>query len=691
MLSRRDFLKITAMAGASLVLPLKWLANPTKAYAYNQSDKIRKFIQPLRSVGADIPVAVKDTVNPGWWQPGVDHYTIDIGQFLDKLHPDLPNETRLWGFGQGYNPANQGWARHLGGIIAVKRGTPVQITFRNHLPADHILPVDTTIMGADGATNRADIHLHGGLVPWTSDGGPHAWWDPNPNGINGESFLNNQVLRPGQTVPSNEAEYYYPNNQGSRLLWYHDHTLGNTRINAYAGIATAYVIYDDYELSLMADSHLPGPLDTRTEYLVFQDKIFVSNTTLTDDPSWFTVVKNSRKGDLWYAHEYDPARWDLVPGGDPPNPSAIPEFFGDTILVNGAAYPYLEVEPRQYRFRLLNACNARFLNPRLVYATAADATEPQVDQPGPGFVQIATEGGFMPAPVSINGPSQPTLLLAPAERADLIVDFRGVAPGSTLILYNDAAAPYPMGDDVNDYYPGNLMTPSSTAGKGPNTRTLLQIRVVPLNGDPDAEIALPANFTPTDPFLVTQIAGVPTPVPDEVETRYLTLNETFDEYGRLIQFLGTDEPVSGNDFGRTYESRATEVIKKGTTEVWEIINLTGDVHPIHFHLVNVQVLSRQDFNDAIYTGGVPTYTGPALAPDDNELGWKETVRVYPGQVARVLMKFDLAKVPFPVPESPRTGGNEFVWHCHILEHEEHDMMRPLIITNEKVYLPLIEK
>ena len=118
-------------------------------------------------------------------------------------------------------------------MIAAKRGTPVQITFRNHLPAQHILPIDTTIMGADGAENRADIHLHGGLVPWTSDGGPHAWWDPDGN--HGASFLNNQVLRPGQTVPANEAEYYYPNNQGARLVWYHDHTFGNTRINAYAG------------------------------------------------------------------------------------------------------------------------------------------------------------------------------------------------------------------------------------------------------------------------------------------------------------------------------------------------------------------------------------------------------------------------------------------------------------------------
>jgi spore coat protein A len=279
--------------------------------------------------------------------------------------------------------------------------------------------------------------------------------------------------------------------------------------------------------------------------------------------------------------------------------------------------------------------------------------------------------------------------MAPAERADLIVDFRSVTPGSTLILFNDAAAPYPSGDEVNDYYPGNPMTPTSIAGKGPNTRTLLQIRVLPLNGATDPAISLPANFTPTDPFLVTQTPGVPTPVPGNVVTRYLTLNETFDGRGRLIQLLGTDKDVSPGAFGRAYDSAATEIIKEGTTEVWEIINLTGDTHPIHFHLVNGQVLSRQGFNAAGYAGGKPEYQGPALAPDLNESGWKETVRMNPDQVTRVLMKFDLASVPFPVPESPRTGGNEFVWHCHILEHEEHDMMRPLIVTNDKLYFPVV--
>ena len=677
MLTRRRFLQVGGAVGAGLLLHLERAGDAPAALAFSQSDQLRKFIRPLRMPGADIPLATADTVNPGWWQPGVTHYTIDIGDYTDQLHPDLPNPTRLRGFGQNGN------FKHLGGIIAAKRGQPVQITFRNNLSSNHPLPIDRTIMGADLGDDRVDVHLHGGLVPWISDGGPHAWW--RPNGDQGPSFINNSVLNPG--AASNEAEYYYPNNQGARLEWYHDHVFGLTRLNAYAGIASAYVIFDDYELSLVANSNLPGPLDPRTVYLVFQEKVFVGASTAVSDPTWYNVMPNSRSGDLWYAHVYDTDRYGPLgsaPAGMPPDPSCVPEFFGDTMLVNGTAYPVLEVEPRQYRFRMLNACQARFLNPRLVYAKSSDSTEPNATKIGPGFIQFGTEGGFLPQPAMVSGPNQPFLLVAPAERADLIVDFRGISPGTTFILYNDAPGPFPMGDARNDYNPDNPKTPVSKKGFGPNTRTLLQIRVKARVGPADPPITLPATFTPTDPFLVTQTPSVPTPIPAGVPVRYLTLNETFDDHGRLIQFLGTDQPVNPGEktlqFGREYVDDVTEVIPRGTTEVWEIINLTGDTHPIHFHLVNVQVLSRQAFYANQYAGGLPRYKAAAVAPDVNELGWKETVRMNPGEVTRVLMKFDLAAVPFTVPASPRTGGNEYVWHCHILEHEEHDMMRPLIVT-----------
>jgi FtsP/CotA-like multicopper oxidase with cupredoxin domain len=169
-------------------------------------------------------------------------------------------------------------------------------------------------------------------------------------------------------------------------------------------------------------------------------------------------------------------------------------------------------------------------------------------------------------------------------------------------------------------------------------------------------------------------------LPPGVPVRQLTLNEAFDSLGRLIQLEGTNllNAAIPGSYGRSYMDTATETPLAGTTEVWQIANLTADTHPIHFHLVNVQLLGRQPFDVKRYAG-TPIYIGPARNPDPTERGWKETVKMHPGEVATVIMRFDLATVPFTVPSSPNTGGHEYVWHCHILEHEEHDMMRPMVV------------
>jgi spore coat protein A len=197
---------------------------------------------------------------------------------------------------------------------------------------------------------------------------------------------------------------------------------------------------------------------------------------------------------------------------------------------------------------------------------------------------------------------------------------------------------------------------------------------LPLTITPNSNLSSGID-TPLVPF------GVSTPPPG-VRVRQLTLNETYDAYGRLIQMLGTLVPLKASGgFGRPYDSPATEVVNAGATEVWEIFNTTGDVHPMHFHLVNVQVINRQPYQEHSLgsTKGGANFTGPAVPPQPNETGWKETVMMFPGTVTRIIVRFDLPSVPFTVPSSPRTGGNEYVWHCHILEHEEHDMMRPLIV------------
>ena len=719
--SRRRFLKKSAgaglAAGASMFVP--WRFGMREAFAFAQSPTtIRLYNTDLRGIGT-IGVAAPDATPAP--VTGVTHYTLTIDQFQDQICPlnSGLGPTTLRGFNPTALLAGQN-NRHLGGILVTQKGVPIQLTFRNNLPGGpHIIPNDLSIMGANLGNNRTAVHFHGGLTPWVSDGGPFSWWDPAGN--HGPSFLNNQVLNPG--AAPNEAEYYYPLNQSARFGWYHDHAVGITRINAYAGIATGLLIRDGFETNLVGQG-LPDYIERGGNELplIFQDKVFVGSNTAALDPTWSTVVAPAATafGSLWYAHVYERNRWKSagnVSGGGannltPPDPSVIPEFFGDTMLVNGTTYPKVIVEPRRYRLRLLNACNARFLNLQLYVADASPsgitlnpATGVPTNLPAgcdpntpgtPSLLQIGTEGGFLPYPVKVptNVPFNPvtftgSLIVAPAERPDIIVDFSKHA-NQTVILYHDAPAPFPMGDPRNDYFPGwnvklnpvNALTP---ADSGPNSRILMRFDVAP-SGPADVPLGITTATNlqdGIDPLLVP--VGVTTPPPG-IPVRPLTLNETFDPYGRLIQLLGTNvQPANtpGSGFGRAYTDPATETPVNGSTEVWEIYNTTADVHPMHFHLVNVQVINRQAFQNF---NGTPTFKAAPTAPAPNETGWKETVPMYPGTVTRIIMKFDVPRIltaggtVVPTPPSPRTGGNEYVWHCHILEHEEHDMMRPLVVT-----------
>lgn len=703
--NRRTFIKKTAVAGAGLaLLPRVW--------SFSQSPMgLAKFVQALPGLGATgIPVAVPDTSR----YFGADYYQIEVGQYRQQFHPDLPPST-LRGYADtafGLLPNGNPNHRYLGGVIVAKKGRPVWLKIKNNLPdGPHPLPVDPTIMGVMNGQNdnRICTHLHGGFVPWTSDGGPFAWVDPHGNiGPSVVPSVN------GTGVPG-EMLLYYPNQQSSRLMWYHDHSFGITRLNAYVGIASAYLLVDDYEQSLISQQLIPS----NQIPLVVQDKSFVSNAAIRSGYTWGKV------GDLWYPYLYEPAqsapgvdnprgRWDYGPDVSPPAqgvitplpiPAEIPEYFSDTIVINGAAWPYAQVQPRHYRFRILNASQARFYNLQLYYEGAPG--EADLNNPGPRMIQIGTEGGFLPKPVVLNDPPQQigfdpvtgnatayTLLLAPAERADLIIDFSNVPVGSKLILYSDAPAPFPGGDSRNDYFTGDPDqaaiggAPTTAPGVGPNTRTLMQFQVTPLVGPPD-----PASMSILESLAVngTASAILSTDIPANLnlkgaKVRNLTLNEDFDNYGRLMQRLGTGTSSGNNNqglrtWGRNYMDPATETPKAGATEIWRIFNLTGDTHPVHFHLVNVQVLSRQPFDPNYFMAnkGAVRFTGPARAADANELGYKETVRMNPMECTTVAMKFDLPVTPFIVPPSPRTGGLEYVWHCHILEHEEHDMMRPLIV------------
>jgi len=783
--TKRLFFKRAAVLGigvALLTLPCKEMVRG--AYAFNQSPKIPLFETALRGVGpGGIPVALPGPLPAP--VTGVTHYDIGIVQFEDQITPGNINlgPTNLWGYVPFVGLGGNITPTHLGGIIIGKgsnpndpndKNVPIQITFHNELLVrKHIVPVDTTIQGADQAINRTAIHLHGGLVPWISDGGPFDYF--GPIGHHGSSFLNNKTLNP---VPlTGTAEYYYPLNQSARFMWYHDHAHGTTRLNAYAGLATALLVRDGFEADLIKNNGLPNYIEAGGNEipLVFQDKIFVGSDIDTKDPGWRSMVQDvaTKPGSLWYAHTYEQnqadgtGRWDVGAGGLPlPDPSCIPEFFGDTMLVNGTTFPEATVQARRYRLRMLNACNARFLNLQLYIDDGSPNgitldTEPSSPTYGSpknkpfinaaigdaSWIQIGTEGGFLSNPVKVpsNVPFQITdsaflagspsldpslinksLVVAPAERPDLIVDFSSVEPGTNVILYNDAAAPFPSGDDRNDYFPGwnflgqngnppgafgigNPVNGVTKPGFGPNTRVLMRFKVTEATG-PDDKPLIGTNLKAgIDPSLLPTW-GYTDSLNLNYPKRFLSLNEYFDGYGRLIQILGNDHDPYGSPFDSTdtylnYPPTGTpttvgdsaEIVKAGDTEVWEIYNTTGDVHPMHFHLVNVQLINRQK----VALGSFPyVATGNIIPPDANELGWKETVPMYPGTVTRVIMKWNLASIvdknlnpvttvgdgyrQLPItkgqpPASPRTGGNEYVWHCHILEHEEHDMMHTVVV------------
>jgi len=728
MMNRRHFMKSTAMAGAGTLM-LRG-----RAWPFAQSPtNIRKFVVTLPGLGPSgannfgqyLPLATKTTST--FAGQSTDVYNLGVKQFCEKMHPNLPGATNFWGY---YDLAT-GDQKYLAGVIVAKRGTPVLLNVTNQLPNRALIPIDPTLMaGPNGLTvgnlplNRIVTHLHGGLTPWFSDGTPFQWFDPC--GLKGASFYN----VPGTHPPRGSANYYYPMEQSARLVWYHDHAMGITRTNAYSGIASAFIITDDFEAGLVNSGLLPDLVGIP---LVLQDKSFVPSDICKQDPTW----KWGEAGDLWYPHAYEvnifssgkpnpKGRWDWGPTDDPPAQgtkplprpaSIVPEAFFDTILINGGVYPTVSVPPQRVRFRLLNGSQARFYHLNLYPESVFSRGEAKVGTPGPIMYQVGTEGGFLPA-VAIHknktaltpdsdyceNPDGPfNLMLAPAERADVIIDFNGVAAGKSFILYNDAVAPFPCGDSRNDYYTCDADqtaiggAPTTLQGYGPNTRTLLKITVTSGRGDgvstatwlADLNSQLMTNFlTGNQPGLLYNNGNPsePGPLPyNGPVNRQLTLNEDFDEYGRLIQTLGTFTQNGLNNqglptWGLGYMATPTETPSAGAVEVWQIMNLTGDTHPIHFHLVNVQLIQRQPFT------GDPSgwsYAGPPTPPDPNEIGWKETVRMNPGEVTTVIMQFNLPNLPTAAMRnavSPRTGGHEYVWHCHILEHEEHDMMRPLVVS-----------
>jgi spore coat protein A, manganese oxidase len=497
---------------------------------------------------------------------GVDT-NISMTEFYQKLHRDLP-ATRLWGYNSTFpGPTLEAWSGH-----------PVCVTWYNRLPLRHFLPIDPTLHGAEEAVPpvRTVVHLHGMRNMPDDDGFPEAWF--TSDGKTGPTFRSRT-----QT---------YLNDQAAATLWYHDHALGITRLNIYAGLSGMYLLRDRQEGALNLPKHnyeIP---------LIIQDRLF------NPDGSLLYPMAEEGTHPIW-----------------------IPEFFGDTVLVNGKVWPYLEVEPRRYRFRILNGSNARFYHLSLVQS---DAVGRPTREPGPVLWQIGSDGGLLPAPVPLK-----EVLIAPAERMDIVIDFSG-QDGATFVFRNDAVAPYPSG------------------GEGVPEQVMM-FRVSKTLQQPDRS------------SLPNQLRSPVTLSPQEaVHHRRLSLVEyDRDPDGAPITALLDnkmwDDPVSENP-------------KVGTVEIWEFLNTTEDAHPIHVHLVQFQVLDRRLFDvDQFLADGTVRYLEPAMLPETNEQGArKDTVKVYPHTSVRIIAKFDL-----PVGADMTPGQHyRYVWHCHMLEHEDNEMMRP---------------
>lgn len=554
------------------------------------------------------------------------NYTISMTEFDQQILPPGFPKTTVWGYEGIIEDPCTGqpacFRSSPGPTFEAIRGIPTIVQWSNNITEPNMFAVDPTIHwsnpnefpppeppflpfppGYSEAQMPVPLvtHLHGGEVRSDSDGGPDSWFTADE-----------EIIGPGFFT----SRYKYPNEQEPTTLWYHDHALGITRLNVYAGLAGFYLLRDPKN---KIEKLLPkGPYEIP---IVIQDRSFNTNGSLLFPSDG--INEN--------IHPY----W-------------IPEFFGDAIMVNGRVWPNLNVKRRRYRFRLLNGSNARFYNLKLSNQQS--------------MIQIGTDGGFLPHPVELD-----ELLLAPGERADILIDFSKLPAGTKLILTNDANAPFPDGNPVDPETSGQIMQFTVVKSRSVRPKRLPR-----------------------------KLNKIPKLIPN-VPRRILTLNETEGPNGPVIITLN----------GQKWGAPISELPLVGSTVEWVLVNLTNDTHPIHVHLIQFQILNRQNFDVTSYNDAWtklngdppldhPTRTlpvrpfleGKPIPPDLNERGWKDTIRANPGQVTRLLLRFA------PQNANPRKAkpginlfpfdpsfGPGYVWHCHILDHEDNEMMRPYVVRS----------
>jgi spore coat protein A len=523
---------------------------------------------PLQEFATPLPLPAKATpIAPN-------EYRLTMEQTTQQLHPSFGPVTKVWGYNDATHPTS-----YPGPTLEVQAGTPTAVEWVNGLPEEHLLPVDTRLTHENTDEPHTLTHFHGGFIAAAADGNP--------------------AITPGYAVGATQA-VSYGNAQPAAPTWYHDHALGMTRLNVMAGLAGFYISRDANDTGAEPNG-LGVPGGDYEIPLAIQDRSFTPD------------------GQLSY------------PTDPPPTGPWVPEFFGDTAVVNGAVTPLAEVEPRMYRFRILNGSNARFYNLQI--------------QGSPPMWQIGTDQGLLTAPVRLK-----SIVIAPGERADVVIDFSKLA-GESPVMRN-----------------GNL--PAGIVSPATRLTTMMRFRV-----GTSATAPGPSTVPATLP-------GEPVSLPTNgfAARRNITLEEVLDPT--------TGAPVRLELNGKMFHDPvgpSDETPKAGTTEEWRFVNLSADTHPMHLHLTRFQVVDRWTFDVAAYTADAksaqaadqpnPSPLDPKYSPRlvkkgvaPEERGWKDTVRANPGQFTRIRVKFDLP----PGVSAPQ----RYVYHCHILEHEDNDMMRP---------------
>jgi spore coat protein A, manganese oxidase len=678
MISRRDFLKLSGAGVLSLyaathgkfTLRARAQVGPTL-----DPLAVPKYVTPLL-IPPVMPKA--GTINQKGGKQ-VDYYEISMRQITQQILPAGLPRTTVWGYGAVRSASKKGLLIHNAPSLTIEAQwlRPTRIKWINQLVdangnyLPHLLPVDPTLHwanppgGVDGRDTRPTFastpgpytgpvpivtHVHGSAnVGDESDGYAEAWFLPNANNIPADwakvgtwyDFFKDKAARKGFTAPGTPAwepgttVFQYPNSHRASTMWYHDHTLGMTRLNVYAGPAGFFNIRGGPEGdSAVIDTRfgttavLPGPAPKEGDW-------FPPNKTYYEIPIAVQDRAFNADGSLFYPNSrefFDGISGPYIPDTDT-SPIWNPEFFGNMIMVNGNTWPVLAVEQRRYRFRFLNGCQSRFLI--LDFSNI----------PGVQVWQIGNEGGFLAIPINMTAVNGNKLLMCPAERADVIVDFTNVPVGRHVL--------------------GNVAPDGPFAGWGvdppadPNsTGQVMQFLVVP---------AVAAD--PTTPPQFLQLPAI-APFPAASVTRPVALLEELSQFFadapaelRLGTVAGDPNVGTGTWTPLMWMDPITENPALGATEVWEFYNGTVDAHPMHIHEVLFELVNRQAIfvDEANQTFQVVPGSTPTL-PEPWENGLKDTVIALPGQVTRVRATFD-------------TPG-QYVWHCHIVEHEDNEMMRP---------------